>query len=332
MAIESLTVGLGGGSGTKIKGKDLISGDKNDNQIVTLVDNGNISGTLTFEFWGKDAPTESGAGAGGDDQFHFDLSGFDDDFSIKIKSFDSLDCFIFTNFDSFSQSGTVTTINYTGSDGLSHTITIDANSANGTGVACVIPCFARGTQILTDKGERTVEALCAGDKVICVDGQAREIRWVGGREMDAATLNEHPEARPIRFRQGSLGKGLPNRDLRLSPQHRILLDDWRAELLFGEQEVLVSAKALINDKDIQPEYNCISVEYFHILLDSHDTIFANGVASETLMPAEMANYALSPEARDEILLIFPELVGDLGLYGATCKPALRAYEARTLFA
>ena len=50
------------------------------------------------------------------------------------------------------------------------------------------------------------------------------------------------------------------------------------------------------------------------------------------MPAEMANYALSPEARDEILLIFPELVGDLALYGATCKPALRAYEARTLFA
>ena len=330
MAIESLTVRLGGSSGAKIKGKDLIKGSVNDNQIVTVVDNGNIASTVTFEFWGMGRPTESGAGAGGDDKFYFDLSGFNDDFTILVKSFDELDYFIFTNFDSYSQSGTVTTITYTGSDGRSHTIRIDANSQNGTGVVSVIPCFARGTAILTDDGERPVEALCAGDRVICGDGQAREIRWVGGRILDADTLRNHPEALPILFCENSLGEGLPSRNLRLSPQHRVLLSDWRAELLFGEPEVLVSAKSMINDRDIRPEYDCTSVEYFHILLDSHDTVFANGVACESLMPAEMANHALSPEARNEIFLIFPELVGDLGRYGPTCKRVLRAYEACAL--
>ncbi len=332
MAVESLTVSLGGGSGSKIKGKDLINGNVNDNQIVTVVDNGNIANTVTFEFWGMGRPTESGAGAGGDDTFYFDLSGFNDDFTILVKSFDELDYFIFTEFDSYSQSGTVTTINYTGSDGLTHTIKINANSLNGTGVVSVIPCFARGTEILTDNGERPVETLSAGDKVICGDGQAREIRWVGGRVLDAATLRNHPEALPIRFGKNALGEGLPSHDLRLSPQHRVLIADWRAELFFGEPEVLVSAKSLINDKDIRPEYDCTSIEYFHILLDSHDTIFANGVACESLMPAELTNHALSSEARDEIFLILPELVGDLGRYGPTCKRVLRAYEAHALIA
>lgn len=331
MAVEVLTVDLFADENKgKIKGTDLISGNADDNQIVTVVDGGDLSGNYQFEKWGKGTPTEPGAGPGGDDEFHFDLSGFDDDFSITVKSLDPLDCFVFTGFDSYTTVGNVWTFNYTGTDGLPHTITIDAESTNGTGVAKVVVCFVRGTMIGVPDGQAAIETLNAGDRVVCGDGIAREIRWVGGRELDKTALNARPDLRPIRFAAGSLEPGYPETDLCLSPQHRVLLRDWRAELLFGSSEVLVPAKSLVNDGTIRPDQTCETVEYFHILLDSHQTVFANGVECETLLPAEAAKNALSAEARDEIFNIFPELVADLGQYGPPCQPVLRPFEVRAM--
>lgn len=331
MAIEYLTVTLGvDDNNGKVTGTDLINGDENDNQIVTVVDGGDLNGT-TFEFakWGKGQPTEPGAGPGGDDQFHFDLSGFDDNFFITVKSLDELDCFIFSNYDFTFQVGNVHTFVYTGSDGAPHFVTINAESDNGTGVVCVV-CFVAGTQILTVRGELLIEDLETGDMVVCGDGVARPIRWIGGRVLDANTLKMNPELRPVRFATGAFGPGRPKRPLSLSPQHRVLVEDWRADLFFGVPEVLVPAKTLINDTTIRVDGDCSEVEYFHILLDEHHSIFANGTACETLMPAEMAQNAMTAEAREEICRIFPELVKDLSAYGDPCVPVLKAYEANVM--
>lgn len=331
MAVEVLTVDLFADVNRgKIKGTDLVSGNENDNQIVTVVDGGNLSGNYLFEKWGRRTPTEPGAGPGGDDEFHFDLSGFDDDFSITVKSLDPLDCFVFTGFDSYTTVGNIWTFNYTGTDGLPHTITIDAESTNGTGVVKIVVCFVRGTMIGVPGGQAAIETLKAGDKVACGDGIAREIRWVGCRELDNAALSARPELRPVHFAANAIAPGCPETDLCLSPQHRVLLRDWRAELLYGSAEVLAPAGSLVNDDTIRPDHACETVEYFHILLDSHQTVFANGMECETLLPAEAAKTALSGEARDEIFGIFPELVADLGNYGPTCQPSLKPFEVRAM--
>ena len=333
MAVEILTITLGDDS-EKIKADDYITGDRDDTQIVTFVDGGDVgdAGTIVLEFFGKDTPTESGEGPGGNDFFFIDLAGFDDDFDIEVKSMDESDRFRFTNYDRYTVSGTVYTINYTGSDGLPHVMTIDAESQNGTGVISVVMCFVKGTGILTPDGEKPVETLCDGDSVICGDGAHRRIKWIGGREVHADELARSPDLRPVVIRAGAIDENCPTKDLGLSPQHRVLLTDWKAELLFGEDEVLVSAQSLTNDMSVVTDYACQEVTYFHILLDSHQTVFANGLECETLMPAEMSQTALTPEAREEIALLFPELVGDLSNYGQMYRQALKPHEAEALVA
>ena len=331
MAIETLSISL---TSSGAKGKSLIAGDKDDNQIVTVLDGGNLGhgdGEVKFEFWGRGSPTEPGAGPGGDDRFILDLSGFDDDFTITVKSMDAGDVFQINNFQTWTIAGSVHTFTYTGSDGNSHTLIIEALSANGDNDDIVqVVCFGHGTGILTNNGEVPVETLKAGDLVKCGDGAVRPIRWIGGRKVDADMMALHPSLRPVELAQGSLGKDLPTQVLRLSQQHRVVLRDWRAELLFGCFEVMVTAKSLVNDTDIRKVSDENGIEYFHILLDDHQSVFANGVECESLMPADLAKRAMTVAARSEIYLLFPELVTDLSSYGPVCHMALISYEATAL--
>lgn len=160
----------------------------------------------------------------------------------------------------------------------------------------------RGTRILTHKGERPVENLAVGDRVLTADNGFQKIRWIGSRRVAA----KGPMA-PIRIRTGALEN---NCDLWVSPQHRILLSGAKAEMLFGESEVLVPAKALVDDRMIRAVEGG-QVEYFHILLDRHEIIFANGTPAESLYLGQQALKGLAPTDREEVLSLFPELEAQL---------------------
>ncbi|MFC0410609.1 Hint domain-containing protein, partial [Roseomonas elaeocarpi] len=132
------------------------------------------------------------------------------------------------------------------------------------------PCYARGTRILTDRGEVPVEELREGDRVrvLLGDGGFRPVRWVGHRRV---ALRHHPmpeRARPVRFRAGSLAEGVPHRDLVVSPDHALFLGG-----------VLVHAETLINGATVVQE-EVAEVEYFHVELDAHDVMVAEGAAAE----------------------------------------------------
>lgn len=185
----------------------------------------------------------------------------------------------------------------------------------------VIVCFARGSMILTDQGEAPVESLQAGDSVLTKDRGAQPVRWIGSRRV-AGKGN----FAPIRIKAGALDN---DRDLLVSPQHRMLLDGWKAELLFGETEVLVAATHLVNDHSILRE-ECEEVEYFHILFDRHEIIYANGAPAESFLPGAQGMDSLASAARDEILTLFPELSDDVTAFGPTARRNLKAYEARLL--
>ena len=335
MTIEYLTLNLD--ESDNYDYRDAGSANQQHNQIVTMQDGGDvgdddIGNEIMIAKFGKSSSSEPGAGPGGDDRFIFDLSGFDDDFSIVVKSFDAGDVFQFNNWDTWTTVGTLHTFTYTGSDNATHTVTIDAQSENGdTGIDVVqVVCFARGTHIRCKDGLRPVETLKEGDLVCCGDGTLQPIRWVGSRALSSQDLQADPNLWPIRICRNALGANLPKTDLFLSPQHRVLAGDWKSELLFGEAEVLIAAKCLVNGTTINPVFPQNGVEYFHILLDAHHTVMAEGVQCETLMPAEVANGVLDSQAREEIFALFPALLKDLSSYGPTYRTALKPREAQIL--
>ena len=185
----------------------------------------------------------------------------------------------------------------------------------------VIICFARGSMIRTRGGEKPVEALQVGDEVLTKDHGAQPVRWIGSRRVAGKGAFA-----PIRIKAGALNT---DRDLRVSPQHRMLLDGWKAELLFGDTEVLAAATHLVNDHSILRE-ECDEVEYFHILFDRHEIIYANGAPAESFMPGAVGMDSLAAAARDEILMLFPELSSGYAAFGPPARRHLKAYEARLL--
>jgi Hint domain-containing protein len=312
-----------------IKGNDFVDDEEND-QCVTLTDGGNLSNVQIAGF-GKGTPTNPLSGAGGDDEFYVDLSGFDDDFNVTVKSLDPGDTFYVSKALSWSNVDNTYTINYVGSDSLVHVLTIDVESTNGTGIASiVITCFTKGTKIVTEFGKVAVESLKQGDRVMCGDGQLRPIRWMASRHVSGFELMENPEFRPIRIRKGALGDSRPTADLCVSPQHRILVNDWRAELLFGEAEVLVPAVHLTDDKNITRDHRATEVTYYHFMFDEHQTVWSNGLETESFYPGDTALEGIDQAAKAELFQLFPMLEAKPDTYGETYRPTLKAHEVLTM--
>ncbi|WP_415401724.1 Hint domain-containing protein [Tateyamaria sp. SN3-11] len=173
-----------------------------------------------------------------------------------------------------------------------------------------VVCFARGTQIAAREGLTEVEALVPGDFVLTMDHGFRPIRWIGSRRLDAIDLEMHPNLRPIRIRAGALGCGLPERDLLVSPQHRVLVRSVIAERMFGMREVLIAAKKLLVLDGFEVDTVVEGVEYFHMLFDEHEIVFSNGAPTESLFTGPEALKAVPPAARDEIMVLFPKLLDE----------------------
>ena len=184
-------------------------------------------------------------------------------------------------------------------------------------------CFAAGTLIDTAAGPRPVESLVPGDLVPTLDHGLQPLRWVGQRRVSG-----RGKMAPVRFATGAMGNA---RALRLSPQHRVLLGGWQAELLFGSTQVLVPALHLINDTSIR-RAPCDAVTYAHLLFDRHEIIRASGMLSESFHPAACGMTLLDEPTRAEVLDLFPELGADFKGYGPTARPCLKRWETRLLLA
>jgi len=207
-----------------------------------------------------------------------------------------------------------------------------ASTADGTADLNITICFARGTTIETPHGEQLIQDLQPGDEVTTRDGAIETIAWIGSRKLSGFDLARNPHLAPVRIRRNAMGPNRPTCDLVVSPQHRILIDDWRSELLFGEDEVLVPARTLINDRDVMVDQMQCGVEYFHILLENHQLVCANGQWSESLMPDQNTLKTLTPQQIEEIHALRPDFFeGDVPCYVATF-PAVAARPARVLAA
>ncbi|MBL4915795.1 Hint domain-containing protein [Szabonella alba] len=234
-------------------------------------------------------------------------------------------------------SGQVVTVNADGTitlqgDGqveqVSFTYETGLNSGGGpkdTGFVHInsIPCFVAGTMILTPGGEVPVESLCPGDLVVTQDEGPRPLRWIGQRCVAAEGAFA-----PVEIAAGTFG---PHRRLRVSPQHRILVRDSLAELLFGETEVLIAARHLVNGRSVRQRAGG-TVDYVHLLFDRHQIVFSEGLATESFLPGTQVADLFEAEAMDEICALFPELDPRTGAgYSPAARRLLRAHEAQLLF-
>ncbi|MEO0378986.1 MAG: Hint domain-containing protein [Pseudomonadota bacterium] len=187
-----------------------------------------------------------------------------------------------------------------------------------------VACFTRGTLIETVDGPVAVEALRRGMRLKTLDNGNRLVRAVLRREVDARA-----DLAPVCITAGALGN---ERDLLVSPAHRMLISDWRGQMLFGADEVLVSAVNLVRG-DMIYRVPRPRITYYHILMDTHEIIFAEGAATEsfhlTREAAEAVEHGHSEEdaVAAEIARVFPEL---LACASRCVRPAVKGYEARAL--
>ncbi len=300
-------------------GDDLIFGEGGDDTLIGGQGADTQSG-------GADADTfivtsaEDGdgdiidGGAAGDDNDTLDLTG-----SGPFRIINQV-----TDADGNSTSGTIEFLDADTRDVIS---TLDYSEIEN-----IVPCFTPGTSIATPRGEMLVEDLQVGDKVITRDNGIQEIRWIGAKRMEGRTLQANPHLQPVLIQRGALGHGLPERDMLVSPNHRMLVNTDRVALYFEENEVLVSAKHLVNPKEGVQNINSMGTTYIHFMFENHEVVLSNGAWTESFQPGDYSLKGIGNAQRNEIFELFPELQGKKGREAyASARLTLKKREARMLF-
>jgi Ca2+-binding RTX toxin-like protein len=326
---------------------DVLNGDEGDDQLFGEIDNDTLSGgdgadlldggagdDLLLGDAGNDTLT-GGEGIdnmfGGDDRDTFIGAGPGDviDGGSGGDDFDTLD------------------LRGTGPAGGSFNVVFEENPENGTvtyrdasGVVIgtttfveienVVPCFTPGTAIATPRGERLVEELRVGDRIITRDNGIQEIRWIGAKSLSAADLNRQSHLKPILIKRGSLGDNLPERDMLVSPNHRMLVSNEKTSLYFDEREVLASAKHLTGTAGVS-EAQVTGTTYIHFMFDQHEVVLSNGCWTESFQPGDYTLKGIGNAQRAEILELFPELATQKGLEQyQSARRSLKRHEAMLL--
>ena len=190
-------------------------------------------------------------------------------------------------------------------------------------------CFCAGTRIATPTGPQAAETLRPGDMVLTEDGRAVPVAWVGISSYSGSALAADPALRPIRIPAGSIAPGLPERDLDLSPQHRVALEDPACELLFCEPRVFVVARHLVGTlAHVLNEAE--GVRYVHILLERHEILLAEGLPAESFQPARRMVELMTGPTRTALDATLDALGAEAMLSRPDALPTLKSTEAAVL--
>lgn len=194
----------------------------------------------------------------------------------------------------------------------------------------VVPCFTPGTAIATPQGEKLVEDLKVGDRVITRDNGIQEIRWIGAKRVSGLELAKDPHLKPVLVRKGALGNDLPERDMLVSPNHRLLVNNDKTALYFEDREVLAAAKHMVGAEGIH-EVDVMGTTYIHFMFDHHEVVLSNGSWTESFQPGDMSLKGMGKAQRNEIFDLFPELASDKGAEAyQSARRSLKKHEADLL--
>jgi hypothetical protein len=250
----------------------------------TLTASGDISGGLggagssagsagvAVQFGAKPATLVLEAGA----QLHGAINDFSSADLIDVANLSP--SYLQSHFDaatdtlSFEDGGSMLELEFTGLP-ANASLSFTPDGASGTDIN--VACYLRGTHIRTDGGDLPIEALTIGNRVATLGGAMRAIRWIGRRHYEGLSPGLDPELHPVRISTGALGRGIPLRDLWVSPEHAMYVDG-----------MLIAARDLINGISIVQDESLDEVTYFHLEFDSHTVIFAEGAPAESFVDDE----------------------------------------------
>ncbi len=305
----------GGGNDTLTggTGNNQIRGGSGDDLLIGGSGSNNLRGGSGDDTLIGDQGSGNLIGGGGDDLIVTSL------FTTFVNGGNGADSMVIpegATFTPFSPGATGGTVTVTLPDGSTRNFTYTNIAAENITVAC----FAAGTRIATVEGQTRVEDLRAGDRIVTLGTGTKTLRWIGHRTVPAEGVFA-----PIRFATGTLDNDRP---LLVSPEHRMLVQGWRCQLLFGKDEVLCAAKHLVDGDRITRAPRGL-VTYFHLMFDTHQIVFANGAPAESLF---MGDYQLSrdPELYEELLALFPELADRTPKTRRIAREPLRRFEATAL--
>ena len=266
---------------TELSGASVTIADalENDGAIVldpSTLTVGSLAGTgsVTIEAGSTldvQAVVSTGASigfAGSGAYLHFDTPGA---VAGKVTNFDRGETIDLKGVDPASVSFQGGKLSFTGGSfslALANPHPVSA-SASGDGAAVTLLCFCVDTLILTPSGERRVQHLRSGDTVVTAFGTARRIVWIGTGSV-LATRGRRGAATPVIVRRGALGDNVPNRDLRLTKGHSLYLEG-----------TLIPVEYLVNHRTIEWDDRAQEVELYHIELETHDVLIANGAPAES---------------------------------------------------
>ncbi len=205
------------------------------------------------------------------------------------------------------------TVVYDGANPENGTVTFsDGTTATFMNIENVVPCFTPGSFVMTKDGPKLVEQLKVGDLVATRDNEFQAIRWIGKKFVNAGALACAPHLRPVRLRADTIAPNVPDRDMTVSPQHRMIIENAATQLLLGEEQVLVKAKHLTHKPGISVVEPEEGVTYIHVMFDQHEVILVDNAWTESFQPGDLIASDASDEVFEELLELFPELAGKDG--------------------
>lgn len=316
---------LGHAGNDKLHGKcgdDVLDGGDGNDSLVGGGDNDELNGgdgadTIVIDTLGSNGvnTTTANGGSGGEDNDTLDISGLIAEGWTVANHVQNPESNGTPGYDGQIQlvkDGQYANINY-------------------TDIENVVICFTPGTMIATPTGEHPVESLREGDRVFTRDNGVQEVRWVGNRTLTGAELQTDPALRPVRIKAGSLGHNIPERDMLVSPSHRMLIANERTAMYFDEREVLAAAKHLTKLQGISKVNPSRGVSYHHILFDRHEVVLGNGAWTESFQPGDYSLGGMKSDQRDEIVRLFPTLASVLGRDAyAAARRTLKRQESELL--
>ena len=200
----------------------------------------------------------------------------------------------------------------------------------GASASQSLVCFASGTLISTPGGRRPVEALVPGDRIETRDNGPQPVIWTGYTEITTAQAARNPDLMPIQISSGAFGPGAPGERLVVSPNHRILVAGSAALALFNVDEVLVPASELADDLRVRQIQVQVRIRYHHVMLESHQILWASGLACESFHPADTDLLALADPQRLAFVDAAPDSFRDPMMYGGHARRCLTSAESALL--
>jgi hypothetical protein len=200
-----------------------------------------------------------------------------------------------------SNSDTLTLSGITGDLSKGWVAETASDGNRGTEIFLASVCYAGGTRILTTAGEKAVESLKHGDTVMTVLGDqlvGRPVKWLGQRRIDLTSHSRPETVAPIRIIRDAFADGMPHRDLIVSPDHAIFVD--------GK---LICARQLVNGTTIRQELDWTAVDYYHVELESHAILLADGLPAESYIDTGNRGFF---DNGGEPLMLHPDLTDESG--------------------